>query len=321
MICIYHSRDLDGWCSAAIVKKWFIENNSDGIVYGNPYIGDKSIISGKKIENSLTLFGWDYGDEIPNLSSYSKVVMVDISFPPDVMKEISKTKSLTWIDHHISAIKANEEITNSDRPQVDGWRSPKYAACELTWMHYFSHTPCIPEFVRLLGRYDCFGHKGTEEERAVLEFQYAARASYKNVDDCYNYLREWDSHDFEANDAFKSSMIDKGKAIYSYLCTEAEQDYNTRFTVDFDGYKFACINKKRFNPINFGINYHNDRADDILYYDGVACFHYENGYWNFSLYNDNGSVDCSEICKRRGGGGHKGAAGFRVKDILSIIDR
>ena len=26
-ICIYHSRDLDGWMSAAIVKKWFEDNN------------------------------------------------------------------------------------------------------------------------------------------------------------------------------------------------------------------------------------------------------------------------------------------------------
>ena len=78
-------------------------------------------------------------------------------------------------------------------------------------------------------------------------------------------------------------------------------------------YKFICINKERFNPINFGIKYHDDG------YDGAACFHYANGEWNFSLYNDNGKVDCSAICKQFGGGGHKGASGFRVKDISKII--
>ena len=66
------------------------------------------------------------------------------------------------------------------------------------------------------------------------------------------------------------------------------------------------INKERFNPINFGIDYHKDG------YEGCACFHYANGMWNFSLYNDNGEVDCSQIAKQFGGGGHKGAAGFRL---------
>ena len=79
-------------------------------------------------------------------------------------------------------------------------------------------------------------------------------------------------------------------------------------------------NRKRFNPVNFGIQYHNDKADDVYYYDGVACFHYENDVWNFSLYNDNGKVDCSEICKKRGGGGHAGAAGFRTNDLNLIIN-
>ena len=34
--------------------------------------------------------------------------------------------------------------------------------------------------------------------------------------------------------------------------------------------------------------------------------------WNFSLYNDNGEVDCSQIAKQYGGGGHKYAAGMIV---------
>ena len=69
-------------------------------------------------------------------------------------------------------------------------------------------------------------------------------------------------------------------------------------------YKFICINRERFNPINFGIDYHKDG------YDGCACCHYADGMWNFSLYNDNGLVDCSIIAKQYGGGGHFSASGF-----------
>jgi nanoRNase/pAp phosphatase (c-di-AMP/oligoRNAs hydrolase) len=71
--------------------------------------------------------------------------------------------------------------------------------------------------------------------------------------------------------------------------------------------KFICINKERFNPINFGINYHEDG------YDGCMCFHMTSDKMiSASLYNDNGEVDCSVIAKSFGGGGHKGAAGFRI---------
>src|SRR5665811_1044860 len=54
-----------------------------------------------------------------------------------------------------------------------------------------------------------------------------------------------------------------------------------------------------------GIDYHKDG------YDGFACCWYQKGKWMYSLYNDNGKVDCSDICKSRGGGGHKGASGFQ----------
>jgi len=36
------------------------------------------------------------------------------------------------------------------------------------------------------------------------------------------------------------------------------------------------------------------------------------------LYNDNGKVDVSEICKEYGGGGHAGAAGYTGEDF-SIV--
>jgi hypothetical protein len=60
-----------------------------------------------------------------------------------------------------------------------------------------------------------------------------------------------------------------------------------------------------------------DGANDNYYYDGFACFWYANGKYNYSLYNDNGQVDCSIIAKNRGGGGHKGASGFRSDNIIT----
>jgi len=283
MICIYHSRDLDGWMSAAIVKLKYPD---------------------------VKLMGWDFGDPLPDWEKQldgHKVIMVDVSFPKIIMLQYMDFNDLVWLDHHISAIKDVGDIGD----EIKGMRDPEFAACELTWKYFFPEDP-MPEIVRLLGRYDCFGHKGTDEELKVLEFQYGARANFFDPETCYQALCNWSAN-------LEHTIQIAGYQIYNYLCVEAQQIYAKRFTIKIGEYYFAAVNQERFNPINFGINYHNDKANDNYYYDGFACFWYNKGNWIFSLYNDNGQVDCSEICDTFGGGGHKGAAGFTVYDIEKFL--
>lgn len=314
-VCIYHSIDLDGWMSAAIVKHWWKEQNKsdEPFFFTNDSTKDELLCS----NGTLKFIGYNYGQPIPDLSEYDKVIICDVSFPKEKMLTIASCLNIEfiWLDHHISAIKEDDY---TEEYNVKGIRDTNFAACELTWSYFFPNKP-MPEIVRLLGRYDCFGHKGTDEETSVLEFQYGARSCISNYEEAYTYLL----YSFQDNKWQIENISKNGKVIYQYLCTEAKQTYKNgfeiRFTEDFgqDSWirKFICINKERFNPINFGIDYHKDG------YDGCACFHYANGLWNFSLYNDNGLVDCSAIAKQFGGGGHKGAAGFKVNmyNFLEII--
>lgn len=280
--CVYHSRDLDGWMSAAITK----------LAYGN-----------------IDLIGYDYGDDLPDLDAYDWMILVDIAFPIEVMTQLAIARKIKWIDHHISAILEWQNIKLDDLsdkiPQIEGIRNTQFAACELCWQFFFPDKQ-MPEIVRLLGRYDCFGHKGTAEEKTVLEFQYAARTYWTSPDHCYEALL----HDDTRTVALFTEI---GMGIHKYLCTEAKQIYSKRFDLLIDGYKFGCVNRERFNPINFGINYHSDG------YDGFMCFWYDGKKYSYSLYNDNGQVDCSEIAKRRGGGGHKGASGFVIEMSIDTI--
>ena len=316
--CIYHSIDLDGWMSAAIVKHWFTENNRH-----NNYIidGKETARGGNPYNpNSLDFIGYNYGQSIPDLSKYDKVIMCDISFPKEEMIKLWDklgVENMIWIDHHISAFKdvIGEEFLKDKvdlSTKYNGLRDLRFAACELTWKYFFPNED-MPEIVRLLGLYDSFRHKNTDEETKVLEFQYGARQRLTCYEDCYEELGS-------ANELY--TIKQKGKAIYEYLCTEAKQTYKNGFEIQFywaedigrhNGVpkqcaaKFICINKERFNPINFGIDYHKDG------YDGACCFYLnKDKKWSFSLYNDNGLVDCSQIAKQYGGGGHKGAAGMIV---------
>lgn len=275
IVCFYHSRDLDGWTSAAIVKEKFPD---------------------------VILIGWDYGDPVPYVTLDTEYILVDVSFPENWMKEYIKYPTI-WIDHHKSAIEDSKLNYYDD---LDGKRDSNYAACELTWEYFFPDKP-MPEMVRLLGRYDCFGHKGTDEEERVLMFQYAARAMASNPEEAAQFLEDRDSF-------YINQIVEDGKKIYRYLCVQARQAYNNRFRGYFDGLPFIIIPTERINPVNFGIDYHKDG------YVGAACFWYKDHKWHWSLYNDDGSVDVSELCKRRGGGGHPGAAGFVSEDFKQWKD-
>jgi oligoribonuclease NrnB/cAMP/cGMP phosphodiesterase (DHH superfamily) len=387
---IFHSVDLDGWMSAAIVKHWFIETHSNyHITDENKGLTDKNNIGLKN--HSLHFLGYNYGDPIPDLSEYDKIIMCDISFPKEEMLRLwyNIDQELIWIDHHVSAINDNSHLV------WKGLQDTKYAACELTWKYFFPESKPdgnevhslykklgghgirvrdlteseaeyekevlqhvksfskgknkMPEIVRLLGRYDCFGSKGTDEEQKVLEFQYGARSRITNYEEAYSWLissiekKKIYGIEITKKQSTEDYLMKFGSIIYQYLCTEAKQFYKngfeislvypikntsinndidrpgvnaTSFKVQLVPFKFICINKERFNPINFGIDYHSDG------YDGAACFHKRtDGKWSFSLYNDNGKVDCSVIAKEFGGGGHKGAAGFTCDDntMMNLI--
>lgn len=329
-ICIYHSIDLDGWMSAAIVLKWYEDTHLESekttaILDG---IKSKETASINKINESLTMLGWNYGDEIPNLENYDKVIMCDVSFPAAVMSELwnrfysSKEFQFIWIDHHISTIKEMNKEFKMEVAFIEGIRDTKYAACELTWKYFFPNEE-MPEIVRLLGRYDCFGHKGTKEEQKVLKFQYGARSQIEDYNDAYRYLNY--NLGYKGLNDVISEISYSGKSIYNYLKMEAKQIYKRAFPItmyekfgnnygEHYGYRFLCVNQVRFNPINFEIDYHKEG------YDGFACFHYEKEKgWCFSLYNDNGEADCSLIAKQYSGGGHKGAAGFVVNDLKEVF--
>lgn len=299
MYCIYHSRDLDGWMSAAIVLKYAKEN---------------------KFDKEVTFIGWDYGDPIPVLEKGRRVIMCDIMFPIEEMYKICdiSSGSFVWIDHHASSIKqvlSNEgaAFCKAVIPKVRTIKLRKgpslsveaKGACELTW-EYFYPKEVIPLVIEYLGCYDSFRHKDTAFEDDVVHFQYAARAYLTNYKECFDSLKFFDN--FAGN---YGRWINDGKVIKLYLNVEAKEAFKRAHDIYIDGYYFKTINQPRFNPNNFDIKYEETGAV------GIASFFYKNGGWEISLYSN--VIDVSKLASVRGGGGHFGAAGFRTKDISEYL--
>lgn len=307
MYCIYHSRDIDGWMSAAIVKKAL------------------------SIDGPIEFIGWDYGQPLPELELGRKVVMVDISFPMgDMYKLAIGSRDLIWIDHHKSAIKdfhtwaggpkGHEFKAFLARETGGGGEYEKIAACELTWEYFYPDTP-MPEIVRLLGSYDSFRHVGTPEEDKVFHYQYAARTYMSNIEECSRYLEAMRDQDVDY-------WVKTGSAILQYEGRNAKAAYEHREDLELilsksepiqrreakadtvaptKKYKIAAVNAPRMNPKTYGINFHANGYDLFMAYTYSA----KARLFTVSIYSE--KEDCSVVAKAFGGGGHAGAAGFQIK--------
>jgi len=281
-VCFYHSIDLDGWTSAAIVKMKFPE---------------------------ARLIGWNHGDPNPSKEDFKDCITFVVDICPPNMKEIIEHSLKTiWIDHHKSSIDSMKRIMDSTSMQkLEHNVDTRYAACELTYQYLFDGI--IPEPVTYLGLYDSFRHKTMSQitQLNTLYFQYYARSICSSPEEAKTFILTTEKDPNRADFAIGGIKI--GMHIYRYECEMAKQTYKTGFEIEFDDLKFIAFSKERFNPAVFGINYHEDG------YDGAACYWDDRkaGVRRWSLYSDNGKTDVSEICKRRGGGGHFGAAGFQEK--------
>lgn len=131
-VIIYHSRDWDGFTSAAVAK------------LARP---------------NAKLLGWNYGDQLPDISEYDEVILVDltISKSGDYSWMIDNAKKIIWIDHHESAI-------NEVRSQGANFKADEchvgIGACVTAWLYFFPNI-MMPLHVQLCGVYDVFDKSNT----------------------------------------------------------------------------------------------------------------------------------------------------------------
>lgn len=213
ILCFYHNADLDGMCSAAIVKYF---------------------------EPSAVLVGLDYNYDFPwhIISSNMIVYMVDVSTNTEDMKKLKETvDKFIYIDHHISKI---NELKDKNLTFAGIQRSG-IAACQLTW-EWFSDNKC-PKVIELLGNYDVFNLFEN-----VLEFQYGMRS----YDTDPNNIEFWKKCIENDDDKYIESIVNQGKTILKYLKTIDEKTINNNsFITYINGYKALVINSTNFTSMIF----------------------------------------------------------------------
>lgn len=270
--CFYHSSDLDGKCSAAIVRKYVPDVELCPINYGQ-------------------VFPWD------TIASNDNVYMVDFALQPfSDMIRLNQLCRLIWIDHHKSAL---EEQQLYDTPFV-GVQRIGIGACALVWEYLFPNEP-MPEGVRLLAEYDVWNH----ENPKTLLYQYGMRNEPTNPEAAI-----WSSV-FSRKNEDVDRIEENGVMILNWENRQNEIKAKALcFPIELDGLQCIAANIGLTNSKLF------DSVWDPEKYDAMLTFNWRGGQWTVSLYTtEDKDIDVGTIAKARGGGGHKGAAGFQCKEL------
>lgn len=279
---IYHSKDLDGYLSGAVLKYRF---------------------------HDIKLMGWDYSDPLPNLldlDKYDEVIMIDITFPLEYLIELSRGVKLTIIDHHVSFKRSVDDHLSTEGNQIDFEYiyDPTKSACEIGSLHYLNY---ISPVFKIVGDYDTWRNNGTVEwdiETTPLKYYLYGKISNPHEVDI-KYFNQF---------YYPEKEIEHGITIRNYTTK-----MNSVKTKSFSHVKMAyglralCLNINTFSSEVMESRFDPDEHDIMVGY----CFTGEK--WSVSLRSIKGGVDVSEIAKQRGGGGHMCASGFEVNTFEEVF--
>jgi len=276
MLVIHHN-DLDGRCAAAIVVL--------------KYQG--------KIKESVQCAEVDYKDadgfDVTRIQRNETVYIVDFSFKPEKMKEITEvTKAIYWIDHHKTA--QRYEYT------FEGLRdfSDKGAAgCELTWKFVMGNAP-MPRPVALIGDYDAWRLKEAPES---INFYEGLKLYSVNPHNQEFWVKLF------SDETLMKTITEKGASGIQYRNQYVRHiNGHYGYETEIGGHKAWACNIYAFGSAGLGDRFKNYPVSISYIYDGHN--------YTVSLYSE--TVDVGEIAKKHGGGGHKGAAGF-VTNVLPFV--
>lgn len=298
---IYHSADYDGIFCREIARK---------------FLGNQDV----------QYIGWNFGDpplSMPDGEIFVMDLPLDKPFGFFNAEDSPHFKGLIWIDHHKSSIETTPK-------EVPGYRIDGVAACRLAWQYFaasyggeqmndsrFLGWPTKEDFidrkvnepyaVRLAGEYDVWDKRDPNAD--IL--QYGLRTKELSASDWLELLSF-------GSLSILGTLMDYGKIAKTYAeHINADICNHLTWIMEWEGLKFLCVNHARFNSLLFA-------AKDIpeTGHDALLGFRFDGKNWMVSLYHaaHRTDIDLSEIAKKHGGGGHRGACGFTCAKLPFLTD-
>lgn len=284
---VFHHNDPDGHCAGAIAYR-----------YGRQRAKFSDIV----------LIECDHGQNISLdvIQPGDTVVIVDFSFKPDQMQKIIKVagkQHVIWCDHHVTA----KDYGYDNIPGKRDFEDKGYAGCECTWLYFYPEVS-IPPAVTLVGDYDAWRLQHKEDSLAFFE-------GLKLLD-TRPMSAIWEKFLYPSGNSGVSSIvfagcpeveevIDNGRLCMRYrdaICSRARRN---AYETEIDGHRAIAFNISGYGSQAFGPLF-----DEYPY---AIAYSHNGDMFTATIYSKH--EDASVIAKKFGGGGHKGAAGFRCKEL------
>jgi len=306
MKCFHHN-DPDGYCAAFWVLMCLKHRGEE-----------------LTAENFVEM-NYDRQFPMDTIKKDEEIWIVDFSISRDEMlKLLSITRNVTWIDHHITAI---EKMVGVDEP-IAGIRLDGVSGCMLTWAYthgyvdggqlgyltdeidpedgdrLFQIDPSVinraPMFTQLINDWDIWARKMDPQTVNFMTCLQSAE-NIKPTAAFWNHLWWDDKHN---RGQILEDMVSNGEYMLKYRDGYAKTVLDSiGFAGKFEGYNCFFVNLPKCNSEFF-------KSVEGKGYDIFIPFYYTGSNWLVSLYSQ--SVDVSKIAVKHGGGGHRGAAGFTV---------
>ena len=282
---IIHHNDLDGRCAAAIVY-WY------------------NVVIKPKIRFAEI----QYGMPIPHIEPNEEIYILDFSFKPDDMKKITDiTKNITWCDHHKTAAEYGYNF-----PGYCDFTEKGLSGCECTWKHVHGIESSIPIGVRLIGSYDSWRfdkdilmpNGSCSNEEKIKSFHEGCKIILPD-----SPAKALWNHLVGGFHIVLHSIETAGEYAIQYRNNYLQSQRKYAHEVILDGHKCLAMNTQGFGSASFG-----ELFDK---YDACIAYIFNGKKHMVSVYST--KIDCGALCKKFGGGGHKGAAGFTCNNLESIV--
>ena len=283
MKCFYHT-DLDGKCSAAIVKRHW---------------DNRALIH--SVDQSTEYVPIDYSMVFPlgSVQLEETVFIVDFSLSvTDMDALLKRTNQVVWVDHHRTAI---ERFTGHRAMDLPGLRDISEAGCVLTWRYLFPDLSA-PEAVVLVGDRDIWRWEFRDRTKFFNSGMYAVEN--RPEASIWSDLFKKSSY---VDNVYVTNIVDNGITVERYR-EKWFADFRKAwmFESEIDGHKCACLNLMHTGSEAFG--------ELEKEYPVLLLFVFNGERYKVSLYSAMG-VDVGRIAEKFGGGGHPGAAGFQCDEL------
>ena len=247
----------------------------------------------KKLKNKAHYFPLNYQAPFKYVIQKNKIYFFDVIPERKIFEDlIKKGNRITVIDHHLSA-KRILDLNKFENVEIK--LNMKRSASVLVWQYFFPKKK-IPKLLLYVEDIDFWKFK-KPYAREIL-----ATINLTDLD-----FKKWDKLTKEIeNSKSRNKYIQIGKKIVEYQDKAIEAMVQEAKEAKFGKYKTLVVNSSILIS---------ELGDALIKKKPpMAVIWFEAGGEKRISLRSNGKVDVSKIAEKYGGGGHKKAAGFALKD-------